>query len=654
MKGNDVLQGFADSAARCPARTAIEIGERRVSYRDLDRWSSELARVLAGGPARPVVAVAAGDPAERVAAGNPIERVAASDSIERVAALLGIWKAGGVYAPLDPAQPPARLAALLDRIAPDWIAGDAGAPLTRSGSTARRCHLDAGRLSVVVEGGPPGAGEPAGPPGPDDLAYLAPTSGSTGAPKLVAGRYRGLGHFVRWEASYLGISEESGVRASQLTSPFFDAYLRDLFVPLATGGTLVVPETPEVRLDTHSLAAWIEAREVELVHCVPSLFHLLSAGDLHPRAFPRLRWVLLAGEPPIHADLARWFGAIGERVRIVNLYGPTETTMTKLFHEVRPADLRRRAVPAGRPMPGAAALLADAAGRPCPPGAVGEVLLRTPYRSLGYFRDPAATAERFVPNPWSGEPGDVVYRTGDLGRLLPDGSLDLLGRRDQQVKVRGQRIELPEVEGALAALPEVAEAAAVARPDADGLAALWAFVVLREGVATAPGALRDALRRALPPAMVPDRVVPVAALPRTANGKLDRRALLALAGAASGRGAEPRGGLKIGPRTPTEERLAALWEEVIEVRESGVRDDFFAAGGHSLMATRLLLRVRAAFGVSMPLGDFLDRPTIEALAERVEDELLARALAGASEDELAALVSELDAELAPAEGAEGG
>ncbi len=629
MRGNDVLQWFADSVARHPARAALECGPRRLSYGDLDRWSDDLARRLRGGAPGAVAAVCVADP------------------IERVVSLLGVLKGGCAFAPVDLEQPAPRLRHLLEHIAPRWLIGDpadartaaALAAIEWSGD-ARWCRLDPDHLAARCDADAVAAVPPAsaaGSPGPDDLCYLFQTSGSTGIPQCIAGRFRGIGHFVRWEVDFLGLAP--GVRVSQLTSPYFDAYLRDVFVPLSAGGTLCIPETPEVRLGTDSLARWIEARQVELVHCVPSLFHVLCAADLHPRAFERLRHVLLAGEPPLHADLARWFGAFGERVRIVNLYGPTETTMTKLFHEVRPADLRRRSIPIGRPMAGAAALLVDGAGRPCAPGTIGEILLRTPYRSLGYFEQPRLTAERFVRNPWSPDPDgpdaadDLVYRTGDLGRLLPDGALELLGRRDQQVKVRGQRIELAEVESALGEHPGVLAAAAVARPDADGLPALWAFVVLR--AETPPRALREWMARAVPAYLTPDRLVPVAELPRTRNGKLDRRALAALD--VDGRqGAEP----PVEPRTPTERRLVEIWQEVIEVAQSGVRDDFFAAGGHSLMATRLLLRVRAAFGVEVPLRDFLDRPTIEALAERVDEAILLAADPARIEELLRALEAE--------------
>ncbi|HZF07811.1 MAG TPA: non-ribosomal peptide synthetase [Thermoanaerobaculia bacterium] len=624
----EALRGFARSVAEDPTRIALEHGPRRLSYGELDRWSDALARTLEDrGVPRAGAADAAG------------VAVALADPVERVVALLGAWKAGCVFVPIDREQPPSLLRLQLERIAPRWWIGDPvdGIPGSAGVLAGSLASIQPAETPVFPVEDRPGHRS-------DDLAYLAPTSGSTGTPKWVAGRYKGIGHFVRWEAELLGLGP--GTRVSQLTSPYFDAWLRDVFVPLTVAGTLAIPETAEMRLDAEALAEWIDRAEIELVHCVPSLFHLLAAGDLHPRRFARLRAVLLAGEPPLAADLMRWFAVFGERVRIVNLYGPSETTMTKLFHEVRLADLERRSIPIGRPMPGAAALLVDGKDRPCAPGTVGEILLRTPYRSLGYYGRPAETAERFTPNPFGGfggEPGDVVYRTGDLGRLLPDGAIEFLGRRDQQVKIRGQRIELAEVESALLVHPAVHAAAAVARPDADGLSTLWAFVVLKEEAReTPPHEIRAALARAVPASLVPDRLVPVAELPRTRSGKLDRRALSAWA--AGGRVGREE---KIAPRTPTEERLVAIWREVIEVEESGVRDDFFAVGGHSLMATRLLMRVRRAFGVEVPLRDFLDGPTIEGLAEKIDEALLAAADPARIEEILRALDAEASAAAEP-------
>jgi acyl carrier protein len=333
----------------------------------------------------------------------------------------------------------------------------------------------------------------------------------------------------------------------------------------------------------------------------------------------------------MHADLARWFAIFGERVQIVNLYGPSETTMTKLFHRVRPADLGRRSIPVGRPMDGAAVLVVDDQLRACAPGTCGEVLLRTPYRSLGYLGRPDLTAEAFVPNPFAAGGADVVYRTGDLGRLLPDGALELLGRRDHQLKIRGQRIEPREIESALLDHPRVLQAAVVGRPDGEGFMTLCAFVAAGEEIDV--NELREWVARRLPASHVPDRFTTLPELPRTRNGKLDRRALTRID--LRQQPAAPRQA----PRTDTERCLLEIWREVTGAHEIGTTDNFFAVGGHSLMATRLLLRVRAAFGSDVPLKDFLDRPTIAALAEEIEERILFHADPASIE----AILREIDA-----------
>ncbi|HYW07055.1 MAG TPA: AMP-binding protein, partial [Longimicrobium sp.] len=458
----------------------------------------------------------------------------------------------------------------------------------------------AGTVPLAAEGARCGR-EPAGP---DDMAYIYFTSGSTGAPKGIAGRHRGVHHFVLWEAGKLELG--AGVRVSQLTTPSFDAFLRDVFVPLSVAGTVCAPPSREVVMDARRLVDWVHEARVEVLHCVPSLFRTVVNEATDPALFPALRWVLLAGEPLLPADVKRWSSVFGERIRLGNLYGPSETTMVKFFYPVTPADGDRRFVPVGRPIEGAAAVVVDTRGRACAPGTIGEILIRTPYRSLGYYRRPDLTAEVFVPNPLGSDPADLVYRTGDFGRVLEGGDFEFLGRRDAQVKIRGVRVEVQEVESLLRSHPEVGDVAVVDRDDGEGNKILCAYVV-------SPGEvepLRDFVAARLPETMVPSVFMAVAELPRTLNGKVDRKALPAPG--------ELRRGERLLPRTPVEEALAGIWREVLGSGEVDVRDHFFRVGGHSLMATRVMARVRDVFGVEMPLREFFDAPTLEGLAGRVE------------------------------------
>jgi acyl carrier protein len=303
----------------------------------------------------------------------------------------------------------------------------------------------------------------------------------------------------------------------------------------------------------------------------------------------------------------RWTSIHGDRVQLVNLYGPTETTMTKFAYFVRPSDQERRFIPIGKPIQGARALVLDAKGRACAPGAVGEIYIRTPYRALGYYNQPELTAEVFIPNPFSDDPNDIVYKTGDLGRVLDDGNFEFLGRKDQQVKVRGVRIELREIEDLLRGHPKVSDVAVVDLDDVSGNKYLCAYVVLKEKAEA--GALREFLAQSLPVYMVPSAIVPMAELPRTISGKLDRRALPTPAQAHAREQKD-----FVAPRTPVEETVAGMMCQVLGVDRISINDNFFELGGHSLLATQLLSRVRTVLDVEVPLRALFESPTVAGLA----------------------------------------
>src|SRR5215216_1197613 len=299
-----------------------------------------------------------------------------------------------------------------------------------------------------------------------------------------------------------------------------------------------------------------------------------------PSGFPALNFILMSGEPLLPSDVRKWIELYGERVRLVNLYGPTETTMTKFFYLVEPADHLRRAVPIGKPMEGARALIVDAKGRACPHGSVGEIYIRTPYCTLGYLNQPELTKEIFVPNPFNDDPNDLVYRTGDLGRVLEDGNFEFLARRDQQVKIRGVRIELNEINGLLRDHEAVRDVAVVDQEDAGHNKFLCAYLVLDPE--TKPEELREHLAKSLPDYMIPAAFVVMEELPRTLSGKIDRRAL-----PPPGQLLEKQRGVVVAPTAPLEELLASIWSQLLGIEKIGSHDDFFALGGHSLLATQL-------------------------------------------------------------------
>jgi amino acid adenylation domain-containing protein len=455
------------------------------------------------------------------------------------------------------------------------------------------------------------------------MCYVYFTSGSTGTPKGIAGRLKGIDHFMRWEIKTFGLDHHT--RVGQFTAISFDAFLRDMFVALCTGGTVCVPPDRDSILDTRKLIDWIDEQKITLIHCVPSLFRAVLNEELRADQFCSLKHILLSGEPLLPGDVKRWMNVYGERVQLVNLYGPTETTMTKFFYVVQPSDRERRSIPIGKPMEGARALVLDEKGIVCPPGRVGDIYIRTPFRSLGYYGQPELTSEVFIRNPFSQDPGDIIYKTGDLGRLLEDGNFEFLGRKDQQVKIRGVRIELGEIEGLLREHTSVKDTAVVDREDTSGHKYLCAYVVFSKEDQT--DALRDFLSASLPEYMLPAAFVTLDKLPRTINGKVDRRALSTVQSVINMQ-------TYVAPRTPVEVTLAGIWTRLLGIDQVGLNDNFFQIGGHSLLATQLISRVSESFNVGLPLRSLFDSPTIAGLAltitqaqvEQEDDEEMAQLL----------------------------
>ncbi|MFL6253448.1 MAG: amino acid adenylation domain-containing protein [Pyrinomonadaceae bacterium] len=613
MNQGYVHEVFSEVATRMPEAVAIECaGGPFVTYRALEEESNRLANYLLGAGARKGSVVA----------------VVAEETVTIVTAIIAALKAGCVFVPLDPRTPSKRLESLLAEVSPSFFVVEAGTLAT----LARAIEGTSAGAKIICPGGTGEDAMPAGlnvaddyatfqdtsrpriEHGPDDMCYVYFTSGSTGKPKGIAGRLKAIDHFIRWEIETLGLEE--GVRVSQLTTPSFDASLRDIFTPLCAGGTICAPANRDTVADARRLVAWLDERRVNLVHCVPSLFRSLLNEELNAAQLTALKYVLMSGEPLLPSDVRRWVSVYGERIQLVNLYGPSETTMVKFFHFVRPPDAERRAVPIGKPMEGAKAVLLDVKGKVCAPGSVGEIYIRTPYRTLGYLNQPELTAEVFLPSPFSNDPQDILYKTGDLGRQLEDGNFEFLGRKDQQVKIRGVRVELREIEDLLLRHPTVKDVAVVDRDDAEGGKYLCAYVVPDGETTTA--ALKEYLAEHLPEYLVPSAFVLMEALPRTLTGKVDRRVLPSPEQARAGGGRE-----YVPPRTAVEEMLASVWAQVLKVERVGVEDNFFDLGGHSLLVTRLLSRVRTVLGVDLPMRRLFESPTVAGLAQAVEAARLA-------------------------------
>jgi amino acid adenylation domain-containing protein/non-ribosomal peptide synthase protein (TIGR01720 family) len=582
---------FERQAALTPDATALYAGDAEFTYRQLNERANQLARLLR----------------ERGAGPESLVGVCLSRRAELVVALLAVLKTGAAYVPLDPAYPPARV---------EWMLADAGARLVVTeeaqrgllgGAEAKTVCVDSDAALIEVQDGANLCVKVA----PENLAYVLYTSGSTGRPKGVAIEHRSAANFIDWTLTEFAPEQLSGVLFA--TSVCFDLSVFELFAPLACGGSVVLAENALelARLDREA------AERVHLVNTVPSVMGQL----LDARGLPdSVRVVNLAGEP-LPGELARRVYA-SERVEALrNLYGPTEATTYATQELVAAACDEEPTV--GRGMAGTEVYVLDERLREAPLAVAGEVYLGGVALARGYLGRPRLTAERFVPNPFSAEPGARLYKTGDLGRLREDGRLEYLGRADEQVKVRGYRVELGEVEAAARGLRWVRSCAAVARGEGAGRR-LMLYVERDAEAASQNGSgagwdaavaeLRACLRERLPAWMVPEAFVEVARMPLNANGKIDRRAL-----------PDPQlmrradAEFKV-PSTEAEKIVAATWREVLKLDAVAVDDNFFEVGGNSLHLIQVSLKLTEAFGRDVPLRALFNYSTISALVGYLKGE----------------------------------
>jgi len=564
---------FVEQATTAPDAIALLCEDKTLTYRDLDQRSSQLAHHLRSLGVGPDVVV-----------GLCLER-----SPEMVVGLLGILKAGGAYLPLDPEYPPERLG---------FMIADAKAAVLVTQSTlvdqlpshwgfVVEMDTDWDRISRLEHTCPDSqVSQP-------NLAYVIYTSGSTGTPKGVAVTHRSLHHFIVCMADELAVNVTDRVLA--LTPLSFDIAGLEIWLPLVCGSSILLASRA-VAMDGARLFELVDDGKVSIMQATPATWRMLS-----PSGKTRLNLTALCGGEALTEGLAACLSECA--TELINLYGPTETTIWSTFSRL-PAAAPRRQPSIGRPISNTRLYVLDAELEPVPIGVAGELYIAGDGLARGYLGRPGLTADRFIACAF-GAPGERMYRTGDLVRWRADGELEFLGRLDHQVKLRGFRIELGEVEAALVKHPGVSQAVAVVREDAPGEMRLVAYIVGDEALEV--GELRAHLRRTLPDYMMPQAFVFLDALPLTSNGKLDRRSLPPPEG-------RPQGLLYMAPRTPVEAALAQIWANVLGLEQVGVEDNFFELGGHSLLATRLIAQVRDVLGVEMPIKTLFETPTIAGLA----------------------------------------
>jgi amino acid adenylation domain-containing protein len=589
-----VFTWLAERADAAPENIAVLSESDSLTYKELDHRANQLAHHL-----------------QSLGVGSEVlTAICLERSVMTVVAALAVLKAGGAYLPLDPSYPPDRLAFILNDAQPAALITQSQFTSKAGSGNWRVINLD--DASSQLWGG--SRGRPSATVAPANLAYVIYTSGSTGQPKGVQVTHAGLSNLVAWHMNAFGVTAAD--RATQLASLGFDAAVWEIWAHLCAGASLyLVPEV--VRVSPELLRDWMVANKITISFVPTALAERLILADWPQETALRF---LLTGADTLH----HYPGALP--FTLVNNYGPTEATVVATSGPIarqRP-DIRP---PIGRPITNTAIHILDENLRLVSAGEIGEIFIGGAGVARGYLNRPELTAERFIPDPFSSVKDAHLYRTGDLARWLPDGQIAYVGRADEQIKIRGFRIEPNEIVSLLNSHPAVQASAVVAQEESSGAKRLLAYIVSDATSSPSASELRALVLNQLPDYMLPSTFIRVDELPITANGKLDRDALPA---------ADTSNTLQedefVAPRTPLEERVTAIIASLLGLDRVGVNENFFLIGGHSLLGTQLIARVRDAFGVDLSLRSIFDSPAPAQLAREIEHLMVARLDAMSAEE----------------------
>ena len=590
-KDKHVVDLFEEQVLKSPTATAVVFEGETLSYQELNTRSNQLANYLRSRGVK-----------EETRVPLCLER-----GLNMMIGILGILKSGAAYVPIDPEFPADRVKYMLEDTGAEILLSDEATTAHLAiESAVEIIDIDSFVVRVQPEK------NPVTDLVPSNAAYIIYTSGSTGKPKGVVVEHRNLVDYVFGLNSKTSISEcKSFALVSTIATDLGNTVI---YASLFSGGALHL-FSKEATTNVESLHEYFSENNVECLKIVPSHWQALTLDN---KMLLPARLLVFGGEA-LRTEIVNDIYGSGTSCRVVNHYGPTETTIGKLLHPVEPGKRYGVTVPVGKPFSNTRVYVLNKGMELVPVGVPGQLFIAGDGVARGYFNKAETTREKFIPDPFSSEAGSVMYATGDMVKYLPDGNIEFIGRVDDQVKIRGYRIELGEIESVMNQCEQVQQAVVLAREDSQGNKRLVAYVVPHADFER--DALISALKEKLPEYMVPSLFVELETLPLTANGKVDRKAL-----------PDPDAGelLKnqyVAPANDTESRLAAIWQDVLEVDQVGINDDFFELGGHSLLAVRLISAIRKEFAVEMPIGDIFDYPTVRMLSAQLSEGTDAEVLA---------------------------